>query len=70
MLVGYARVSSGDQNFDLQVDALKVAEQIHLDQLSGAAKTRPGLDEAFKHLRAGDTWVVWKLGRLDRTVKG
>ncbi len=72
MLVGYARVSTEDQNLDLQSDALKSAgcEQLFTDQLSGAAKNRPGLDEALKYLRQGDTLVVWKLDRLGRTVKG
>lgn len=72
MLVGYARVSTEDQNLDLQTDALKSVgcEHLFTDQLSGAAKNRPGLDEALKYLRLGDTFVVWKLDRLGRTVKG
>ncbi|MDA0558326.1 recombinase family protein [Burkholderia pseudomallei] len=72
MLIGYARVSTDDQNLDLQVDALKAAgcKRIHTDQMSGAAKSRPGLEEALKYLRTGDTLVVWKLDRLGRTVKG
>lgn len=72
MLVGYARVSTEDQNLDLQADALKSAgcEHLFTDQLSGAAKNRPGLVEALKYLRQGDTLVVWKLDRLGRTVKG
>lgn len=72
MLIGYARVSTDDQNLDLQVDALKAAgcEQLHTDQASGAAKARRGLEEALKYLRTGDTLVVWKLDRLGRTVKG
>ncbi len=72
MLIGYARISTDDQDLDLQTDALNQAgcEQIYSDQLSGAAKSRPGLEEAFKYLRVGDTLVVWKLDRLGRTVKG
>ena len=72
MFIGYARVSTDDQNLDLQIDALKVAgcEQIHTDRISGSVKNRPGLEEALKYLRAGDTIVVWKLDRLGRTVKG
>lgn len=72
MLIGYARVSTDDQNLDLQIDALKAAgcEQLHTDQASGAAKGRLGLEEALKYLRTGDTLVVWKLDRLGRTVKG
>ena len=72
MLIGYARISTDDQNLDLQLDALKAAGcyQVCTDQLSGAAKHRPGLEEAFKYLRPGDTLVVWKLDRLGRTVKG
>ena len=72
MLIGYARVSTEDQNLDLQADALKVAgcEHIHTDRISGSVKNRPGLEEALKYLRSGDTLVVWKLDRLGRTVKG
>ncbi len=72
MLVGYARVSTDDQNLDLQVDALKQAgcERLFSDQVSGAAAVKAGLDEALAYLREGDTLVVWKLDRLGRTVKG
>ncbi len=72
MLIGYARVSTEDQNPQLQLDALRKAncERVFTDKLSGVHKVRPGLDEAFSHLRAGDTLVVWKLDRIGRTVKG
>jgi DNA invertase Pin-like site-specific DNA recombinase len=72
MLVGYARVSTDEQNLDLQLDALKLAgcEQLFTDKITGTAKTKEGLAEAIKYLREGDTLVVWKLDRLGRTVKG
>ena len=72
MLVGYARVSTDEQNLDLQLDALKLAgcEQLFTDKITGTAKTKEGLSEAIKYLREGDTLVVWKLDRLGRTVKG
>src|SRR5690606_41268278 len=72
MLIGYARVSTDDQNLALQVDALKAAgcEMVFEDQMTGASVVRPGLERAFSHLRKGDTLVVWKLDRLGRTVKG
>ena len=72
MLIGYARVSTTDQNLDLQLIALKEAgcERIYDDQISGLKADRPGLDNAMSQLRAGDTFVVWKLDRLGRSVKG
>ncbi|MDA3807943.1 MAG: recombinase family protein [Thiomicrorhabdus sp.] len=72
MLIGYTRVSSGDQNLDLQTDALETAgcSKVFSDKLSGAKKIRPGLEEAMSHVREGDTFVIWKLDRLGRTVKG
>jgi DNA invertase Pin-like site-specific DNA recombinase len=72
MLVGYARVSTDEQNLDLQLDALKAAgcQQVFTDKVTGAAKCKDGLDEALRYLRDGDTLVVWKLDRLGRTVKG
>lgn len=72
MLIGYARVSSEDQNLDLQFDALKKAgcSRMFSDKLSGIHKMRPGLDDALSHLRSSDTFVIWKLDRLGRNLKG
>jgi DNA invertase Pin-like site-specific DNA recombinase len=72
MIIGYARVSSYEQNLDLQLDALHKAgcKRIFKDKLSGAKQDRPGLSEALQHVRQGDTMVTWKLDRLGRSVKG
>jgi DNA invertase Pin-like site-specific DNA recombinase len=72
VLIGYARVSTTDQNLDLQLVALKKAgcERIYDDQISGLKADRAGLDNAMSQLREGDTFVVWKLDRLGRSVKG
>lgn len=71
MLVGYARVSTEDQNLELQLDALcqAGAEKCFTDRIS-SAKSRPGLDDALAYARTGDVLVVWKLDRLGRSVKG
>ena len=71
MLIGYARVSTKDQNLDLQTDALTKAgcEKIFKDKASGKNLEREGLNEAVSHLKDGDTLVVWKLDRLGRSVK-
>jgi DNA invertase Pin-like site-specific DNA recombinase len=71
MLIGYARVSTHDQTLNLQLDALKNAscEQIFTDHISGTKAERPGLQEAFSHIRAGDTLVVWRLDRLGRSLR-
>lgn len=70
MLIGYARVSTQDQNADLQVDALERAgcERIYTDHASGAKASRPQLDRMLEALRKGDTVVVWKLDRLGRST--
>ena len=72
LLIGYARVSTDDQNLQLQLNALEEAscERVFTDTMSGSRNDRPGLKEALSHLRSGDTLVVWKLDRLGRTVKG
>jgi DNA invertase Pin-like site-specific DNA recombinase len=70
--VGYARVSTADQNLDLQVSALRSAgcEKIFEDQgISGATEKRPGLNAAFRSLKAGDTLIVWRLDRLGRSIR-
>lgn len=71
MLIGYARVSTTDQNLDLQIDVLtKVGcEKIFDDKISGTRADRPGLARAMELLRKDDTLVVWKLDRLGRSVK-
>jgi len=71
MLVGYARVSTQDQNLDLQIDALTQAgcQKLFDDKISGSRAERPGLAKALEMLREGDTLVVWKLDRLGRSVK-
>lgn len=72
LLIGYARVSTEDQNLDSQVDALLRAgchpDHIHKDKASGVAKKRPGLAMLMKDIREGDTVVVWKLDRFGRSV--
>ena len=71
MLIGYARVSTQDQNLELQRDALNKAgcKKIFEDKISGARADRPGLVMALEILREEDTLVVWKLDRLGRSVK-
>jgi DNA invertase Pin-like site-specific DNA recombinase len=70
MMIGYARVSTDDQNLALQLDALRVAgcEVIHEDKASGVLNGRKGLAEALKGCTAGDVLVVWKLDRLARSL--
>lgn len=70
-LLGYARVSTRDQNPDLQLDALRAAgcSRIFTDKASGALDARPELDRLIDQLRPGDTVVVWKLDRLGRSLR-
>ena len=69
--LGYARVSTLDQNLALQQDALKEVgcEHIYVEQMFGAVTDRPALCEALSYARSGDTLIVWKLDRLARSMK-
>lgn len=71
MLIGYARVSTHDQNADLQIDALKAAGcgQVFVETASGGKPGRPILMEALAALETGDSLIVWKLDRLARSLK-
>lgn len=71
MLIGYARVSTADQNIDMQNDALLKAgcEKIFVDRESGSVSNRSGLGQAMEMLRQGDTLAVWRLDRLGRSLK-
>ena len=71
MLIGYARVSTGDQNHDLQHDALRAVgcERIWTETASGARTYRPQLTALLDAARAGDTLVVWRLDRLGRSLQ-
>jgi DNA invertase Pin-like site-specific DNA recombinase len=71
MLIGYARVSTQDQNPELQLDALKESgcERVFTERASGAQRDRPELQAALAYMRSGDTLVVWKLDRLARSLK-
>ena len=71
MLIGYARVSTQDQNLELQREALTKAgcQKVFEDKVSGTRAKRPGLDKALEMVRSGDVLVVWKLDRLGRSVK-
>ena len=72
-LIGYARVSTDDQNLSLQIDALTKhgipKSAIYMDKLSGAKTERPGLTKCLQTLRTGDILVVWRLDRLGRSMR-
>src|SRR5688572_14731727 len=72
MLIGYARVSKNEQNLDLQRHALLKAgcrpHSIFTDKITGTQAERQGLEQALSHLREGDTFVVWRLDRLGRSL--
>lgn len=72
MLIGYARVSTAEQDLTPQLHALREAgcERTFSDKASGAKANRVGLADALSHARPGDVLVVWKLDRLGRTMKG
>ena len=71
MKIGYARVSTKDQNLDLQIEALEKAgcEKIYQEKISGATKNRPELDKMIEQFRKGDELYVWRLDRLGRSLK-
>ena len=70
-VIGYARVSTTDQNPQLQIDALLEAgaKRVFTDYVSGATASRPHLDACLDHLREGDVFTVWKLDRLGRNTQ-
>ena len=70
MLVGYARVSTMDQNPSMQMDSLRAAgcEKFYVEKASGSHRERPKLKAALEYLRKEDTLVVWKLSRLARSL--
>lgn len=71
MIIGYARVSTQDQNPELQIDALEAAgcERIYQEKITGKTRQRPELDACLNALRKGDTLLVWRLDRLGRSLK-
>jgi DNA invertase Pin-like site-specific DNA recombinase len=72
MKIGYARVSTKDQNLDLQLDALRkigcADTYIYKEEISGATRERPQLKKLLEQIREGDVVVIWKLDRLGRSL--
>jgi DNA invertase Pin-like site-specific DNA recombinase len=70
-IIGYGRVSTGDQNADSQVDALKLAgaDKVFIEKFTGTRLDRPELNKVFDYLRNGDQLVITKLDRLGRSTK-
>jgi DNA invertase Pin-like site-specific DNA recombinase len=72
-LIGYARVSTSEQELDLQVDSLLAhgveKQLLFCDKISGAREDRPGLAACNESLQSGDTLVVWRLDRLGRSMR-
>lgn len=71
MKIGYARVSTKDQNLELQIEALEKAgcERIYQEKISGSTKNRPELDKMIEQFRKDDELIVWRLDRLGRSLK-
>jgi len=71
LFIGYAQVSTGLQNLDLQLDALEQygCEKIFHDKISGAQSKRSGLDQVLQYARKGDVVVVWRLDRMGRNMQ-
>ena len=71
MKIGYARISTKDQNLEMQIDGLKKAgcEKIYKEVVSGAKADRPVFNNLLENLRPGDLLVIWKLDRLGRSLK-
>jgi DNA invertase Pin-like site-specific DNA recombinase len=71
MKIGYARVSTQDQNLEMQIDSLNQygCELIYQEKSSGATTDRKELEKMLSHLRKGDVVVIWKLDRISRTLK-
>lgn len=71
-LIGYARVSTQEQELQLQLDALEKAgcdlNHIFVDKISGAKTERPGLNKCLAEIKAGDTLIIWRLDRLGRSM--
>ena len=70
MRIGYARVSTGEQKMDLQLDALQETgcKKVYQEEISGAAGRRPKLERCSEELHEGDTLVVWRLDRFGRSL--